>query len=663
MTFIENYSIYIMIGIVAAGFLLRVRNFGKKGIFLYDEAAYYRETLTVRHLFAFVRKHWKELLKTRRCRDAEERTALEKEYYSSPATHYAYYKAWHIYALTAALKSGLKRDTAIALPSLIMGSLTPAIAYFTCTVAFDEKVGLIAAAMLAVSGLHVLHSRSGGPESGMAFCFQLLLLCSIAHKAALIHSGPGFMFTPTSFLLLAGYGFFAAGIILFHPFWAGFLPGLIILSEAAFAFASGGTITPGLTSAGIGIVLGMLMLCILVSDLPFIICAFLFPESGIIPHSQKAVTLIAFNVRRLADMFSRTGDTGVKIPASHRFGFYPMLFMNTEGPTFTIAAAGGLVFLLVRGAPIDIYLGVQGLVFMGFMTIIPWKATRGILVFFPSIVIFAAVALGQLPLFVSVVALLWILARNIRYSLRTTSLVSGISRTAEYLRTRGTDGFLCTSFPFTSLYSRQDILAIQPCLFKNIANAYTKYNYRFLVIEHHEHFPLFFIDETIELIQKYVEPVFTVEDPCVTFLPLFWEVEYLWPGEQFNEKVNLSKWNNFRANPSERDRRIRVFSLEDVFNNEDFMNEILVRNTIRECVALIKNKKYKDALTLVKKFNFRYPDNPLIKFYIGFCHAKLGREKWTKRIFTELIDDGSLPEDYLSICVDFLAQYGDDQPL
>ncbi len=656
----DQYAIMLLLPIVMAGIVVRLRNFTKKGIFTYDEAAYYREMIAASSHIGFVVKNARKLAKTKRDRDCEQRRELVAEYDAIVYTHYAYYKAWHVYLVWIASRLKVRPDVALAIPSVVMGALIPIAAYAACAVVFGNAAGLVAAVTIAVNGLHVLHSRSGGPESGMAFAFMLALLFSMTHKAAMLDAGSGFLFTPVSLMMLAGYGFCIGGVVMFHPFWAGVIPGVIGAGEIVFALASG-VMSPVMTGVALLIVFASAVLCIFVSDLPFIISYHLFPESKIIPHSKKIIEWIGFNFKRLGDMLGKDDKEGARIPAREKYGFYPSLIRETSGCFFSVSIVAGCCFMLFNGGPLDYYILTIAAIFLAFMSVIPWKATRGIIIFIPVMVILSTVAIVSIPVLVAIPVLLIIAAYNIAYSMKVTSQISGIYRAVQFIRGKGEDSFLCTSFPFSLLYGRKDKLYIPTQSYRNIEHAYLQEGIYYLIIEHHVLFPAFTSDDFLDKVQANIAPVFTAQDPCVTFLPLFWEAEYYWTGHHIPKGTNVTRWNNFRTSPSENDRLVKVYDLREVFSSEAIMREIHINKIITHVIEKIKNDEFKECVPILKKATAMYPDNALFRFFLGFCHVKMGRPKWGVRDLAELAQAHTLPEEYHEMCLDILAAYQDAQ--
>jgi len=124
---------------------------------------------------------------------------------------FTYHKMWHCYINAIFVKLIGHKDYSVAAPELIFGTASLAVVYFFAAMIAGPAVGLIAAGILALSGLHILHSRSAEPEIGTGLSFLLCLLFSAAQKSA-FHGGPtsfSDLFAPFSILLLAASGFFS----------------------------------------------------------------------------------------------------------------------------------------------------------------------------------------------------------------------------------------------------------------------------------------------------------------------------------------------------------------------------------------------------------------------------------------------------------------------
>lgn len=633
---IERYSILIIVLITTAGFLLRARRFRSKGIFTWDEAAYYREAMVAGIYFDFLRKHWGELWRLKKKPDNAGRSQLVQEYNTGQISHYAYHKAWHTYLGMAAVKLFKQSDVAIAIPSLVMGTFTIPVTYMTTSLLFGKPTGLAAAFLLAASGLHILHSRSGGPEAGMALSFSLMLLFSILHKTATANAGAGFLFTPSSFILLAAAGVFLAGTILFNPFWAGVIPGMVFAWEAVYALASAPA--PLLFfPVTVGVMFASAAVCILISDLPFIIGAYLFPESKIISHIEKyIVILIKSYVGRLRDML-RPSDAGApSISRTHRFLFYPILLFKTDGTVMVASIASGVFLAIWKGGAAGLYIASVGIIFGVFYTFVPWKAARGLLIFVPTLMIFGGAALSMLPLPILALAVTIIAIRNVPYALRIGNLTSGIRAAVEFVRSQGERDFLCTCAPFVSLYGPKGVKPVVPFSIDSILKLADTRKIRYLFIEHHEHFPNLIHFSTMEVFRKHFEPVFKAEDPCVTFFPLFMEVEYLWTGTQFGKGTNLDHWNNFRKNPAECDRWVRVYDIEQLKSRIE-SPEIIRNAAIAEAESLIARKSFKEASVTLKKGLMSLPGEPALKYLLAHCYIGEGRTDWAIRILGEIV--------------------------
>ncbi len=666
---------------MAAGVFLRVRRAKQKGVFTWDEAAYYRESRAIVVLFNVVAKHFGELWKNRNNRDRSHADKIFNEYHGSSSFNYAYYKLLHYISIIISLKLFRQKDLAITIPALLTGSLTIIVSLLMGNYFFGVFAGIIAAALTAVSSLHVLHSRSAGPEAGMGFWFMALIFILMLHKSFFISGGMEYFLTPQSIALLCAAGVVMGCIILMHSFWVVFLPPMFIFSELMFALIDpvAGIYT---IAAGSAAVLISCVLFILLMDLPFIVIVKIFPECGLMSHSAKMIDFLKFNIGRVNDMFRRSGDMGVKLSLRHRFLFYPELIAGTDGYPMLAAVIAGMVVLVCSNDPLKRYAGLQILVAMGFLTFVPWKAARGMMLFQPLMIWGAGLAVSVLSPVYAMPAVMLICAISTRESWRAGNLTSGIRRAKDYIYSRGEKNFLCTSAPFSQLYANDNMLFAVIYSFDVFRDCREYTNYIF--VEHHKKFPMLYRDNYVELIEKYIEPEIQFEDPCVTYFPLFMEVEYLWPGRAFSDKKGVEKWNRFRSGPGESERYIKVYDTREFYkkifeipeleaeinriyawdkireknfseakeylerakpfiSEEELgrMNKILsvnlVQETIRKANEYIVNEDLDSAVKLLKNSKKHYPEFQQAGYMLGVCYIKMGRTQWAEKMFDEII--------------------------
>lgn len=645
ITFLELYRYALLAAIAAAGFFARVRRFRAKGLFLWDEAAYFREVFVWNGIRAFFRRHGPEL---RRNPGVERRKELAKEFWDEAIASYAYYKPLHLYLNALCIRVFGRRDYAVAVPSLVMGTATIALVYFAGALVFSPAAGLAAAAMLAVSGLHTLHSRSAEPEPGTAFCFTAAALAMITFGQGFSTSGQAVL--PFERILIQGAaaGVCLGGVLLFNPAWALLIPGIFVCSLIVFAAASGAWAAAAAFCAA---ALAAALIAIVITDIPFIIMHRLLPELKLPPHTLKFVEILKEQVQMV---FARlkggeaAGDMGVTLPRWYRFAFYPDLLRRSEGALFLIAAAGGIFVLFLKPAPAALMIGAQAAIAAAGLTLVPQKAARGVVFILPLLCVFAGAAVSALPPWAAAAALALMAFSGAVRVWRIGSFTSAMRRASDFAAAQNSGAFISTDTPFMIVY--EDRTPVFPKFYNILYTMHFNENIRYLIVDHHVNYPTLLWDDTVDLIEEYFEPVFTAEDPCITYYPLLAEVEYYSEKAFFTgSTIDVARWNRFRLSPSEKDKRIRVYDLKEFFENENKPGLAGQLQRIKGAY-LYDQKQYKDALALLRLAQREYPDDPEIKYYIGLCHLRGDKPQWTLKLFREIMDNPALKTDFRKDC-------------
>jgi len=626
---VSGYSYYIITAIAITGLILRAIRFRKKGLFLYDEAAYFREAIAAKLHFRFIKNHWREFVALKNQSDEKAAELLEKQYYQEVHTHYAYYKPWLLYLNLISLKFIKQRDVAVTASQLLLGTLSIFLIYYLGLMAFGPATGIAAAIMLAFSGLHILHSRSAEPEIGVTFCYMIAIILSVTEKT--LSGGVSRSLSAESFLLIYTCGFFYAGILMFNPVWMPVIFVLIFVTELVWTVAAGAAaVSFALTL--IIIFFGMIT-CLIITDFLFITTYLIYPKGIVYPHTFRFVRLVSYILFALKDRIKKSGDLGVKLSPWFKFTFYPSVMMHTEGVAAIAGAVTGVVLMIVNGADTNLYIATHGLLLSAFLILVPQKATRGLVIFLPFLCLFAGYTTSSAPAWAAAAFLIWTSARGIRYALRISRLTSGIRLAYEFIQKKGTDRFATTSIPFSSLYGPEDFRLPRAGLFESLVDAMSHSDVKYLIIDHHEHFPSLMCDDTILLIQEFFEPVFIAEDPCVTFYPLRAECEYYTPTSiSFGSNTDVSKWNKFRTKPEDKDKWVRVYDLREFFSGieKPGLREKLL---MMQAEKAIKSEQYEKALGFLTRAREWLPDDPMIGLSIGVCYNNLGDPLSAIRIF------------------------------
>lgn len=623
------------------GLLLRARRLRRKGLFLWDEAAFVRETGVTFRTFEFLFRNFGEL---RRLRAGADKAAIEdvrKRYVEHAAGDYVYYKPWHMFALRIGTALTRQTDFGAALPSLTFGLAAIAAVWGLGQMAQWPAAGIAGAAVLAVSGLHVLHSRSAEPEPGTALCFTMMLLLSLAHKTALAAGGAHFLWNAQSVALLAGCGVCLGGTMMFNPAWIALTPPVFIAGEVVYGLAAGSGAAA--IAVSLGAPLAAAAATVVITDIPFMLCAKLIPGIKIVPHTVKLYQLAlrlftAFTQRRADESATAQDELGVALPRFYHLRFYPELLRHTEGAAVLVAAGAGLVVTAARFTPAGLMLGAQLAIILGMLVVVPLKAARACVFWLPLLCLFAGAGLAAAPAWLGLPALAWILVRGSVYCWKIGNMTSAMRLAAEFVRARGETAFASTSAPFTLLYGEKTPIAPRDYAF--ICHLYHEQKTRFMAIDHHQHFPGMKWDETQELIQNHCRPVFEVEDPCATFFPLRMEVElYTRRGVYEQGPVEVAPWNRFRMAPSEADRRVRVYDLNEFFTRLESPG-IIEYISLYMARDLCEKSRFEEALKflrLAEKNGLR--EDSRVKYFTALCHAQLGKEEWAARGMKKLAED------------------------
>jgi len=654
---IENHQYIFLLAIVAVGFFVRVLRFRKKGQFTWDEAAYYREAQNNIAIFGFLKKNLFRMLRTKRA--PEKKKELFNDYIKEVQSYQkvVFFKSWHTYLNHISICIFGHKDYSAAVPSLLIGTSEIAVVFFLGKIMFGPMAGLLAALFLSLSGMHILNSRSSGPEVRTAMCYLLIVIFSVGHK--LLFSGHpatiSSLFQPESLLLLIGAGFFICGTICFNPCWLMLFPFLFFISDGIFAIVSNSISIPAFIVSQFIVFLSAAIFY-MITDIPYLILQKYIPEAkigtGINRLKVSTLELIKYSHVRV-----KQEDRGefIKPPKWHWLYFYPELLLHSEGIAVFMLSVAGIGLLVLRHSPLNLFIAFQGAFVWAFVIFAPYKSARTILPLVPLFCLYAGIAAAALPIYILVPLVAYISVRALIYASRIVKLTSGIKSAAEFINEQGSELFLCTSAPFVLLYGPPDVVPVSPSDFGVIYTYYME-GFDFLVVDHHLKFPGIASDSFINYIEDNITPVFSAEDPAITFFPIKAECEYFSPGDFHieNKLEAFSIWNDFITNSDQRNKMIRVYDMRIFFKNEKFL---LDHPTSLFYFASMKFKeqKYKEALAMFQRA-LSMNDSPIYRLHIGVCHLKLGRKELAKKILLSITSDESLMPDIRSMVDYFLAE-------
>ena len=105
-----------LVTVIVLGFMLRIIRFKKKGLFLWDEAAFYRNALMWSETLKFCIEHRKVLAGRKKKPDEPSVRQILEKYKKVKIADYAYYKIGHIYAILLSMKIFGRKDYSLAAP-------------------------------------------------------------------------------------------------------------------------------------------------------------------------------------------------------------------------------------------------------------------------------------------------------------------------------------------------------------------------------------------------------------------------------------------------------------------------------------------------------------------------------------------------------------------
>ena len=345
--------------------------------------------------------------------------------------------------------------------------------------------------------------------------------------------------------------------------------GVAFLFSESIYFA-GGYLTIAGYFTDIAIIFGAGAAFFLIADIPNIYINILLPESNIIPHYRKLIEWALRLFRFTKGRISKSDDLGVNIPRWFKYVFYPNILWHTEGIAVLLSALAGAGFMVYRHSFFDIYIVALFALFTILFAISPYKSARMTVASLPLPIVCAAAIISAMPVWMAAPVLAWITIRGVIFGLRISKLTSGMKAAAEYVNSMGESRFISTCSPYAKIYGPDNFNPGLPVAYDAITYFFFMQKIRYLVVDHHEYFPGMANDNTVEVIQKYIDPVFTAEDPCATFYPLRAESEYYSSKHVYEgDEIEVSRWNRFVKSPAEKDTRVRVYDLKDVFYNNN----------------------------------------------------------------------------------------------
>ena len=256
------------------------------------------------------------------------------------------------------------------------------------------------------------------------------------------------------------------------------------------------------------------------------------------------------------------------IPFRLTYGLYVYYILITEGILVSLLLAGSFIWIIFNSTYTNVFILMSFITIFTALSMISWRAARGSIILRPLIAILAGIflsgvsdLLGELFYIFSITAIgIYGIINNIKYLKLTFPFRDAV----DFVKSYGIPKMIPLNYHLASVYYKEeDIINALSTPLNEILEYIKRGELKYIIIDvlgrnFYKH--LTWIDE----IEK-TEPVFKRDNPCVTEPSLFAEIELLYPPYGNNLE--------FKLNPSETEREVRVYDLEKFFFTAEQINE------------------------------------------------------------------------------------------
>jgi hypothetical protein len=457
--------------------------------------------------------------------------------------------------------------------SAVFGVLTLLVVFLLGRALYDARVGLLASALVALSGYHVLYSRSALLEIDLYFFLLLAALFYVNSRR------PGTRY-PLLWVSLSSIALGASFLIVFRTlvplfvFWA---------FEVHLAFSRRGKAENPWPARLLALALPMFFV-ILLTEVPyylaFLACQILAVVPPFMTYLEQVVTCILIH-----------GGYGLA-STMHVFSFanllsFPYLFWKINGPLTTLALAAGLAYALWKHSWSDLFVAALCLFPLFVYTLAQPRARYGGFAVCTGLLLVARllVALMEVPRggkvrFLGIVVTVLLLAEGLWFSLKAVQEPAGYRQAMQFMAANKGIRHI-SSYPSASAAygGSQHVFPGWPESESQLYALYREgYNYvltdflevfvkRFfsLVPEEGKRQRLERSMEVFNRVRETVSPVFVCPNPPVEYLNTVFEVNH-----NFNMSLELYEQVHEQV---ERVGYIQVYDLEDYFRKRPFTAE------------------------------------------------------------------------------------------
>jgi hypothetical protein len=568
-------TVSLLLLILAVAAVPRFYRLQEAGPFVADECDYYLESQFIYTGLAALYDSFRLFLEQRRTgedlwkREEQLRFIEENTLGKSPWRA----RVGHNYLLVLGMALGKEGYNVGNYVSAVFGLLTVLLAFFLGRTLYDTRTGLLASALLALSGFDVVYSRSALLEIELNFFLLLATLFYVysrraAHGRALLWGCLASLALGMSFLIVY------RTLVPLLVFW---------LFEAQLAISRRGAGKNPWMARALALALPMLFL-LLLAELPyylgFLACKMLSIVPPFMTYFQQVLTSILF-------VGGYCLASTQKVSELANFLTFPYLFWKMSGPFLTLTLFAACGYALWKRSWVDLFLAALFLFPLFLFSVVQPRARYGsfavcVGALFTARLLWDVLAARgtRTPRPLGVVWVLLLIAEGLWYSGKAVQAPPGYSGAMEYMRSNKGVRHI-SSYPVASAAyaGSRHVLPTWPESREELHRHYQEgYRYvlmdfveialdrfTYLVPEGPKRERLNRSREVMTTIKETVDPVFVCPNPPVGYLQNIFEVNH-------NFSMSMEFYRRIQEH-ADALLPIRVYDLEDYFAKSPFAAE------------------------------------------------------------------------------------------
>jgi hypothetical protein len=568
-------TIGLLLLILSIGAIPRFYLLDEAGPFVSDECDYYLESQYIYTGLGALFDSFKLFVEQRRTGEDLWKRKAQLQYIEENTMGKSPWRArvGHNYLLALGMALGHPTYNVGNYVSAVFGLLTILMTFFLGRALYDEKTGLVASALLALSGFDVVYSRSALLEVDLNFFLLLSALCYVNSRRAA--AGRALLWSCLTSLAL-GMSFLIVyrTLVPLLVFW---------LFELQLAFSRRGREENPWLARALALALPMFFL-LLLAELPyylgFMACKMLSVVPPFMTYFQQVLTSIVF-------VGGYCLSATQKVTEFSNFLSFPYLFWKMNGPLITLAFFAACGYALWKRTWKDLFLTALFLFPLLLFSIVQPRARYGSLAVCTGALLAGRLvwdlmgARGATRLrLMGTLLLALLLAEGLWYSRKAVKAPSGYSHAMEHMRSHKGLRHI-SSYPIASAAyaGSRHVLATWPENEAELHDLYQDgYNYvlmdfieivldrfYYLVPEGPKKERLKRSREVLAGIKEVSSPVFVCPNPPVVYLQNIFEVNH-------NFSMSMEFYQRIQ-NHADVLLPIRVYDLEDYFAKRPFVPE------------------------------------------------------------------------------------------